>query len=376
MHLKIGVIGNLANVGYNITTYLSDIGIDAKLILHPHEILKWKQLNPNINYNSINTLEIIPKTVLDNKFTRRISEILFLNRYDVIISVAIGGIWSLPFIRKPVVCYATGSDLRELAAGIGYKGLQVFLAKRAFKQAKLVFYSPDLGHIEMIDKLHLKHVIPWKQFVNTDFWKLDLQIQKRSSVGLKIFHPTALTWIPKFPGQSLKCNNLLFEGFRLFLDRGGIGTLHYLKRGQNISETEALIDKLDLKQFCFAVGENLNMKQLKSKMLNADVIVDQFHPGGGFGLITLEAMALGKPVIVGLTDDMMKLAYPPPSESPPIIQAFSKDEIANQLLSLQDVIILKEKGTSSRNWILNNHEPVKLAHWYMREIKKVLDKIS
>ena len=71
---------------------------------------------------------------------------------------------------------------------------------------------------------------------------------------------------------------------------------------------------------------------------------------------------------------MMKLAYPPPSESPPIIQAFSKDEIANQLLSLQDVIILKEKGTSSRNWILNNHEPVKLAHWYMREIKKVLDK--
>lgn len=374
MNFKIGVIGNLANVGYNLAFNLSNIGIDAKLILHKHEISKWKQLNPNTNLNSTNILEIIPKTTLDNKFIRRVSEILFLNKYNLIISVALGGIWSLPFIQKPIVCYATGSDLRELAAGIGYKGLQVFLAKKVFKKAKLVFYSPDLGHVEMIDKLRIKNAIPWKQFVNTDFWKPNLQIQKRNSIGLKIFHPTALNWIPKTPGQSLKCNNLLFEGFRLFLDMGGHGMLYYLKRGQNIEETTKLIEKLDLKQFCVAIGENLDMNQLKFEMFNADVIVDQFHPGGGFGLISLEAMSLGKPVIVGLTDKMMQLAYPPPLESPPVLQAFSKEEIAHKLFNLQDVSTLNKIGASSRNWMLDNHEPVKLSHWYLDKIKTALAK--
>ena len=372
---KIGVIGNLVNVGQNISFNLNRIGIDTKLILHEHEIPTWKFFNQNKNPNLEPTLEIIPKKAFDNKFLRRFSEISHLNKFDVIISVALGGMWSLPFVRKPFVSYATGSDLRELAAGIGYTGLEVSQARRVFKKAKLVFFSPDQGHIEMIKKLKLKNVIPWKQFVDTEFWKPVNSESYKESKHLTIFHPTALNWVPKTEGQSLKSNNLLFEGFRSFLDSGGSGKLYFLKRGQNVSETEELIEKLDLKKFCESVGENLEPVQLKSKMINADIIVDQFHPGGGFGLITLEAMSLGKPTMVGITDEMMKLAYPN-NDFPPILQAFSKEQIAKKFMAMQDSKIREQIGLRSREWILTHHGSQKLAYWYLEKIQEALSKIN
>lgn len=371
---NIAIIGNLANVGHKFAYFLNQVGVNSKLILHENQLNYWKQFNPNLDPNSCNTLQIIRNHKLAGKITRKLSEIQILKKYDLIISVALGGLWSLSLTKKPYVSYANGSDLRELAAGLGYRGLQVRQARKVFQNANLVFHSPDTDHVKMLKELGLTKTIPWRQFVDTAFWKPSEKPFKRTqNEGISIFHPANLLWIPKFKGQSLKGNDLLFKGFRLFLDKGGIGKLYYLQRGQNIKETDVLVKNLNLQKHCKAIDGSLNPNQLKSKMEKMDIVVDQFSPYRGFGLISLEAMSMGKPVMVGFSDEMIKLAYSSTSQPPPILQAFTPDEIAKQLQLAQESSYLGKIALASRRWIEKYHDPIKLAEWYLDNIKKYVN---
>ena len=183
--------------------------------------------------------------------------------------MALSGFWSIPVLKNPYICYATGSDLREFADGVGSSQREKIKSQKIFQNAKLVFFSPDMGHVNMIKKLKLKNVVPWRQFVDINFWSTK---NPPNNSELYIFHPTNLQWIPSFDKQTLKRNDILFEGFKIFLDNGGKGKLFFLKRGQNILETENLIKKLGIENNCISYGENLNKSELKDAIEKMDVI--------------------------------------------------------------------------------------------------------
>ncbi len=220
----------------------------------------------------------------------------------------------------------------------------------------------------MINRLGLKNKVPWRQFVDIEFWKAPIEkINNVEKKTLNIFHPTSHQWISKFDGQRLKSNDLLFKGFRIYLDKGGKGRLYYRKRGPDIKETEQLIRDLDLTQHVEAFAESSDPIESKDIMSKMDIIADQFNVGN-FGLITLEAMSLGKPVIAYFPLECSRLSYPWPDESPPILNASNPEEIAQQLHLMQDTKMLYQQSLSSRQWIEKYHDPHKLAKWYWEHI--------
>lgn len=365
---SIGIVGGFplasANLGYEMASYFSKAGQNTKLIIKESHLEEWKKLHPEGDPYKDKILQVIHKK---SRFLRNMQELKAARQFDLIFSIGLGGLWYLTFLKKPYVLYATGADLTELAGGKGFSGLQVKQAQRAFKKAKLVFYSAEFGHQEMINYLGLNKTIPWRQFVDTNFWKGP--INSKETEKLMILHPTSLDWIPKTLGQRLKSNDVLFKGFRIFLDEDGNGKLFYRKRGQNVKETEKLIGDLDLSEHVESLPDSPNQEDQKNVMMKMDVVADQFGVGN-FGLITLEAMSLGKPVIVYLPKEAARLAYPLPDELPPILNASNANEISQQLHLMSDTKKLYQKSVASRNWIEKYHEPEILARWYLNNISK------
>ena len=351
--------------------HFSNLGIRANLIIKESYLDKWRRLHSGIDPYSDKILNIIPEKSSKNRILRNIREALNARKFDMIFSIGLGGLWYLPYIRKPYVSYATGADLTELADGKGYSGIQVKQAKKVFRNAKLVFYSVEKGHQKMIKKLNLKNTVPWRQFIDTNFWKMSIESQRNDDGILKIFHPTSLDWIPKFEGQRLKSNDILFRGFKKFLDDGGRGKLFFRKRGQNVRETESLVQELDLEKHVELLPDSQDREEQKRVMTKMDLVADQFGVGN-FGLIALEAMSLGKPVITFLPEDAAKLSYPPPDEPPPILNASTPDEIAHKLMELQNRKILYKYSVESRKWIEKHHEESVLAKWYLKTLEDFL----
>ena len=368
--MRIAVLGNLANVGHNIARYLSDAGLDVTLILKRERLDRWRDWNPDLDPQQCSWLRVNPGR---NKYLCVVREGLWASRYDLLISVGLGGMWYLPMIGKPYVSYATGADLRELAAGIGYPRHWALQAQRVFRAARLVFYSPDHGQIEMTKKLQLRRVVPWRQFVDTAFWKPSEAAPSPSQDGLRICHPTNLKWSLRLEGQSSKANDVLFRGFRQFLDEGGRGVLYYLERGQNVRETTGLIRELRLEPHVRVYGNTLDRNKLREFMLGCDVVADQFGLGC-FGLTALEAMSLGKPTIGYADPELMRIAYPPPDRSPPILNARNPPEVAGHLHALLDSHRMQLTGTESRKWIEEYHDPRRLATWYWQHIEQSLSR--
>ncbi|MGI0059612.1 MAG: hypothetical protein ACREBJ_07570, partial [Nitrosotalea sp.] len=160
---KIAIIGNLANVGFTMTKYMSELDVICNLIVTESQYSLLKKQNPDVDLSQCSFIRIIKDSGILKKYTVKLDIVKVLNEYDIIISVGLGGFWSLPLVSKPYVAYATGSDLRELAmGGKEYPRINKIVSRYLFKKAKMIFYSPDQGHLDAIKKLQLKNTIPWR----------------------------------------------------------------------------------------------------------------------------------------------------------------------------------------------------------------------
>jgi glycosyltransferase involved in cell wall biosynthesis len=103
--------------------------------------------------------------------------------------------------------------------------------------------------------------------------------------------------------------------------------------------------------------EGLSNEEVKSKIIEADLVIDQLVMGW-YGMFALEAMALSKPVICFLRDDLLELYEKKRLFNgglPPIINA----NISNIKDVLKDSILNKTKlddvGIRSREFVLKNN---------------------
>ena len=359
-----------AHLGYYFAKYLNEIGVESHLILKESHLYEWEKLNPGRSPKDEPLITIISEKKYEPSPIRKLREIKEVRKYDLVLSIAAGGLWYLPDLRKPYAAYSTGADMTELAKGVGYKGRQVTQARKFFKNAKLVFYPPEKTGFEMIQELSLINTVPWRQVFDIVLWSQEKSGKKDKF--LNIFNPSSQQWIEKFPGQRLKRNDIFFNGFKIFLDTGGKGKAYYVNRGQNLDDTKELIEKLGLSGFTEACDELDTPFERKQRMKKMDVVVDQFGEGM-YGLITLEAMAMQIPVITDFAEQSSKTIFSEKEVPPPILNASTPEQISEHLHELLDLEKYDSISKKSRNWIDEYHEPKKLVQWYWDYITKHLE---
>lgn len=129
---------------------------------------------------------------------------------------------------------------------------------------------------------------------------------------------------------------------------------------KRIKGTEYVLQAIDkLKEeydFKFKLVRGLNHEEAKNIYEKADIIVDQLL-GGSHGVFSIEAMALGKPVICYIREDL-KDKYP---KDLPIISA-NPDTIYNVLkVLIEDAKLRHELGEKGRVYVEKYHDARKIA---------------
>lgn len=129
--------------------------------------------------------------------------------------------------------------------------------------------------------------------------------------------------------MDIKGTEILIEGFARFIEQGGQALLQLPRKGADVEAALALIERRGLTDAVQWLDE-MPLNAFRAQMASADVICDQF--GTSFpGMVTMDALALGKPVLAHFRNEI--LANHPPGPLPGF-DARTPDEVAEQLQAI------------------------------------------
>lgn len=360
--MKVLVAGNLANTGYEVVYAMRKKNVDAKLLLPKSPIITE---DPKLMYPHLE-IEGYPEWLVRfdkhergfrNNWKLQIIKEMRKKEYDVIIALTEFSIFAL-FSGKPYVSVTTGSDLRELYFKKSLRGL---LFRLSFRKAKAIIYGePD--KIPLLTKLGLyKKAV----FVNNprQFNKYSEKVEKgKFEDRFVIFSPTAQDW-------RLKGNDKLLLAFIKLCSTRNDVYLIVSERGPDVEKAKELLSVENAKgKFQFV--PLLDAKGLQQYYNLADVVSDQFMIGS-IGMIAVEAMSCGKPVLIKLDEVYFKECYK--YTSPGLINVKNETEIFNELNRLvTDINLRQELGRQNKKWIEDNWNYDKLTDQYIATCVNVI----
>lgn len=232
----------------------------------------------------------------------------------------------LKLFKKTIIAEFHGSELRipELAYNAEYYVPNIVYSKKKRKSIeKLCRYAE---HVILHDDELITHLPKTKAQINIvplriDISRLVQNTKSQSDQTIQIAHaPTS---------------------------RGGKGTEYVYDAIRKLKK------RYDVE---LVVVENMPWEEAIACYGAADIIVDQLVTGT-YGVFAIEAMALGKPVITYIVDDMKKAL---PVELP--IQSASKDDIEQVLEKLiRDHRLRVELGTLGRQYAAKYHDYKKVT---------------
>ena len=146
---------------------------------------------------------------------------------------------------------------------------------------------------------------------------------------------------------------------------------------RDIKGTRYILEAVEkLKQngvkFKFTLVENLTNTEAKKLYEDADILVDQLL-AGFYGGLSVEFMALGKPVICYIRKSDLKFLPREMAKQMPIINA-QPDTIYDVMLASisQSKAKLHDIGKQSHQYVLDWHDPKKIAQKVINDYKEVM----
>lgn len=369
---RVAVLGNLANVGYRFAWSLRKAGVHADLFFgwegpgaDPRretggELPEWC-----VGVGPLRAENERPRPAswgrLRDSARYRLGLVRLaraLREYDVVQSVD-GWNSFPPATGRPFATFACGADLAEVAYESSRRGRKML---EAFRRSGVVLFG-NISQLPYLDHLGLRR----RRFVP---YAMDLKTFRPppsapSAGGPTVFFaPTQLVWdhrgrLDRYDGLGMprgKGNDRLLRALRIVLDEGRHVRAVMVEHGPDAARTKRLVRDLELEGDVGFVAP-LGKTDLVRWYRRADVVADQFEIGS-FGLITLEAMACGKPVLVGLRDEWLRRCY---DREMPVLEASSVDGIAARMLEACDPRVRAHVGDEARRFVEAEHSPERTA---------------
>ncbi|MEA2062841.1 MAG: glycosyltransferase family 4 protein [Gemmatimonadota bacterium] len=331
--MRVIQVGDMAGVALSLTAGLRDRGVDARLVVMPKRGETAPAPQEGIDVISspcrLATQAILAGRLLGGKYAG----------CDIYHAHALYNV-PLMLLGKLDVAHFHGDDLLETARGSS--PLSHLMRKAMRRTRRILVSTPDL--VEAACGLGAKpeKITFLPNPVNVELFSPG---EKAAFPGtgqaVKLFHPTRF--------QEKKHNERLFLAYRELQDKYPLSL--YLVGGQahspDAGRMQALIERLELKRVHFLPPAG--RKDMAGYYNAADIVLDQFEIA--MGLVSLEAMACGKPVITACYRD--GAGY---EEKPPVFQVRTVDEIIEAISFLAgNRDHWPEIGNKARRWVEENH---------------------
>ena len=359
--MRIGIFGNTNNYPLLLATGLRSLGHDVRLAINRTQRLH----RPESKHRELESG--YPPWIMDcsdideDEFvaaTPRIGPVLdFLaGRSDAVILNDIGPSL-LEFCRQPAVALMTGSDvtyyadpatvaLRQQswspefagspAARLSTRRWREFIDRQrnGLRRAAAVS-APLVGLVPEVDRLLADIGVDAarREFLYIADTANAPVPPPKANRRLRIVNGARLNWKKPLPAgfasQDHKGTDVLLEGFARFIGGGGDGELVLFRKGLHVAETEALAASLDVGDRVVWRDET-GLSEFYQELRDSDVVCDQL--GESFpGLVAVDAMALGLPVIANFRPDILGGHFPEPVAA---CQASTAADVAGHLETL------------------------------------------
>ncbi|MDO8873701.1 MAG: glycosyltransferase [Methanoregula sp.] len=263
----------------------------------------------------------------------------------------LGKFWFLRSLIQlpPVVNITTGSDITEW---VNEKSLGAVLYRQHLHSADLNWCAPYPNSLKNI----FIHDVPRVVFMRYPYYLVDqvnIGCITDKNQTISFFHTSHLDWKVNDTGEnrkSSKGNDRFIRAFAKAIKSGLHAQCIILDRGSDREIAKQLIRDLGVEDR-FIWKPHLSRDELVDEFYKSDVIVDQFDIGG-FGGIAMEAMSVGKPVMIYIDRACARLLYP---DDPPILNCHSEEEIYEQIMKCADRQFLEKLGKEAREWVYKYH---------------------
>ncbi|MEO6988194.1 MAG: hypothetical protein ABI239_06045 [Aquihabitans sp.] len=322
-----------------------------------------------------------------------------LAAFDVVVSSGPGPIFA-QFAGRPWAFYATGGDLTvkpfpltfwrwypswpHRAAEVVAGGWQ----RRALRRADQVWLQPFAPMVDAADRLRVPqsarsdHYFPI--VLDTDAYQPDADPTPTArayvdeSVGdaeLVIFHPSRL--VTEASDQLVrtgqwKGNDTLIRGFAEFVKTNphcaAVLVMPDTPLSRDVDGVRLMVEQLGISEhvrWLVPPGGRLFDRQFMHALYQrSDVVADEFGVGW-FGYVTLEGLAMGKPVVGNIDQEVMGQLYP----EHPIVAAATPAEVADRLSDIAgDLEGTRTEASTRRQWVIDHHSAAAAAAVYKEAI--------
>jgi glycosyltransferase involved in cell wall biosynthesis len=291
-----------------------------------------------------------------------------LAQADVVQTFGEGVIWSAG-CGAPDTVLSIGDDLDILPFRTDTVRIRAYAAvlRRAQRRCRAVCYTmPPQEESCRTLGLDKARFLPCAIPIDTQRFRPLARSERaevRTRLGLPsdawvVFQPSRQEWTcPERPGSNHKGNDRFIRAFaRLIKERGHNVWLLAVSKGRDVGMSQRLAAQLGIDDRIRWIPQQ-NKAGLRECLGASDAVADQFTYGF-YGISTLEAMAVGRPVLVYLEPKGLEAFGVAP---PPVVSARSEDEIYAALSRLADDPLNAETiGAAARDWMVQHHgwEPV------------------
>lgn len=387
--LSIAIFGNTNNYPLLLAEGLAALGHHVRLLVNRKELIhrpeskhpEWKGNYPSwvFDFSEITDLDVAYETpALDGALAQ------LTHGVDLAILNDIGPAFS-KYLRCPHAVFLTGSDLSYYAdfdsirlrtAGWDPAFRRSVAGRRVTRKvSELVVDQRDGILSAEVVSFGLRGLIPRGDRILDsigveDARRMMIYISDIARLGKepdpdnerpRILNGSRVLWKQAdnncYSEQDLKGTDILLRGFALYCQRGGKGELRLFRKGGDVDAAVELIGSLGIASQVVWL-EEMPLDRFYAEMASADIVCDQLAQSFP-GMVTVDAFAMGRPVLANLRNEIFGSYFRAPL---PGLQASSPDEVCQQLLDAENnKDMLKALGTRSREFAETRLSPEGMA---------------